>query len=409
MFVGAVGFVLMSPPPSLGGVVLPPSLVELGAPPSPGSLVVGGVDGPGLVVVGAVVGVGEPLLLVAASEDEQATAARARSGRTKERMVDGSAVAAPARTASIHMQFPQFIEQMERQTGRAAPRLSHRFGSPSLFSSAVRRVLTVMLTVLAAGCWLTKSNDELDCTKCGDAGATIDASGTVVPDSSSPLPEASTADPCPSAYFCANFESGLGPFQESSESLSNGTLTIDPSQHAHGTSSIKAQITPGPSPSAFLEETQTLGADSYWRMFVYVPTGPAKTTSDPDFFAQAVLNTPNNDTVSLRIDGANQGTRALEIGDSIHQLYTPSNTPFPFDQWACIEWHIGPTGMQVWLNDSELTDAATAGSLKSAIPIQEFLGTASPNGLKAASNSLTLWMDEIVVAKSRVGCAAFQQ
>jgi hypothetical protein len=86
------------------------------------------------------------------------------------------------------------------------------------------------------------------------------------------------------------------------------------------------------------------------------------------------------------------------------QTDVTSATALPVGRWVCVEWEVAPTSKQVhvWMDSQELDGLA---GWSTGIP-QSFktLGVGAWRD-QAALGVYELWVDDVVVSLSRVGCA----
>jgi hypothetical protein len=100
-----------------------------------------------------------------------------------------------------------------------------------------------------------------------------------------------------------------------------------------------------------------------------------------------------------------------------------SETRLPVQRWACLEWHfaVQTDEMQLWLDGKEVSDLHVTGrptAPGSGCLSNERLGgrwLAPPafqslylgwERYQAPDNDQNLWVDDVVIAKQRVGCPA---
>jgi hypothetical protein len=275
----------------------------------------------------------------------------------------------------------------------------------------------LFVLLAAGGCWLVRSNADLEATA-GDSGAGADADAGTGGDVGN-AGDGGRAEGGPLScgvgdILCDDFEHGLAGFWQTNNFPLSSTTTIDSTKAAHGKSSMHAHVDAPDggamgSPQAFIlvdqGTTTPLPPRFFVRFFVNVPSMQlTDTRSDVD--ALAVLFEPSMDAVELRAAGAAM-SKTFELGNFYDAQRAVSATPFPFDAWHCIEWGITPTSMQMWLDDMAVNDLTMMTTVK---PINsEMFGWVAETQTLAAPVGQDLWYDEIVISSMRVGCMAFQE
>lgn len=94
-----------------------------------------------------------------------------------------------------------------------------------------------------------------------------------------------------------------------------------------------------------------------------------------------------------------------DYGYGSQSLYQSSTSRWPLDQWFCVEWQVqrgasqSAGAMRVWLNDVALTDV-TASPTNVAAIASMIVGYTSDR-----TTAATIYIDELIVDGSRIGCA----
>jgi len=207
--------------------------------------------------------------------------------------------------------------------------------------------------------------------------------------------------------FCEDFEDGIDSDWETI--LNGGTLEVDSTRAARGSSSVRAHmpLTNGEAvliqESIFPVEMNTF----YVRAFIYTE-GPL-----PALHIDLLQARGNSDLPSVTIamgDEAQSGTfeplyHGTEPGQS-DVILSPQNPPvLPTGRWACFEWglHGDTNEIFAYLDDEELTEIRVSASENWAAPTYASLKI----GLVVIHEEeveLDFWFDEIAFSTSRIGC-----
>ena len=259
------------------------------------------------------------------------------------------------------------------------------------------------------GCWLVRSNGDLDPPPAMDASSASDAA----PDAEGGV-EAGPLGCTVGDILCDDFEHGIASFWQNNDFPLSSTTTIDSTMAAHGKSSMHAHIEPpngNPmgAPQAFIfadqGTTTPLPAKFNVRFFVYAKSAQLM-DKRADVNALVVMFEPNMDAVELRVAGPAMA-KTFAFGNYYDNVNTVSATPFPFDAWHCVEWGVTPDGVQVWLDDTAIADLTVTTTVKAVNG--EMFGFLPEVQTLTAPDPQDIWYDEIVIASSRVGCQAFQE
>jgi hypothetical protein len=213
-----------------------------------------------------------------------------------------------------------------------------------------------------------------------------------------------------SYLFCEDFESGmLNPARwTSSANPPTTTLSVSMAQRHRGQYALRLQIS-APDMGTYLEnwieQRATFPRDTLFvRAFVRLPSG---TTVPPLGLGMMQVRQTAGPGKQANVE-----LLAGRAFNHAHDLVPPgmksSTTVLPFDQWTCVEWRVhhaadaGTAELRIWVDDIELTDAALVGSMQD-----------TPWGLlrfgpvmqaPASAPTVELWLDEIAVHHSRIGC-----
>jgi hypothetical protein len=191
------------------------------------------------------------------------------------------------------------------------------------------------------------------------------------------------------------------------------TVDVDTTRAYRGTHALHAHVDPINSVDSYLQakvrqDTAAPAPVTYLRAFFYLSSS---------------LMTENAGLMSVDQEAEPYGgmfidfdTNKLDTGTYVVDPgfhFGPSVKTIPFDQWFCLEWEVvegvpqttdmGTGSIRVWLNDTEIPEFT-----QGAMPNQPFFGSSSFGLELNASRSLPaldLWVDEIAVDDSPIGCA----
>jgi hypothetical protein len=258
---------------------------------------------------------------------------------------------------------------------------------------------------------------------------------------------------CQNAIFCDNFESfaaGSVPTGAWTATQNNGTVAVDSTRSFRGGQSVKAStVATGTTTvtykQAFLGLTQApvipLTNDTvYGRMMFYVESAP--TTSVHWTFIDGNGTVPGSDFMGqpytsvyryggqkpiTDANGAFVGNQLMANYDTLGYYSTPVSgprsdcyqhsdaKPVPVGEWACAEWFFDGTNnrMRFWLNGSEITSLDVEGKGQGcADTVAADYTWAAPTFNKLdvgwesyqADDARTIWIDDVVISSSQVGC-----
>jgi hypothetical protein len=215
-------------------------------------------------------------------------------------------------------------------------------------------------------------------------------------------PQGGGASRCVTAglLFCDGFEFGLGLW---APQLTGGGVAPDPTRAYRGSFSLHARVDPvsqAGSVQAAVQHFQMLPADVFVRVFVYQPS--PFPPSSPALLDVLAGSSPY---AGVQLRGQAPGVIAASAYNGPTDDWQ-SATPMPLDQWTCLEIESdGPSQtFRAWLDDVPLADMTL--TFASPLPplgiLQVGLGYFTPNVPQAATD---VWIDEVAVDGSRIGCA----
>jgi hypothetical protein len=267
------------------------------------------------------------------------------------------------------------------------------------------------------GCWLVKSNADLD-------GPPLDSGGG----GSDGAPDGGVADVgVEDVHFeagcdvgnilCEDFEHGLAAYwmpDLSPTMPTTSSVTVETTMPAHGTHSLHAvaaaaDVNANGPPIAMLRINQgTLPMPFYVRFFVYAKSGGMLELQPSD---SAVVTLYEQDAfmdlVEVRATGPAMAKK-LALANTGDNTLAASMMAFPLDAWHCLEWAISATSMSLWVDGTPLADLTVMSTLKPIIG-QEF-GWATDALMSFTSTvGQEVWIDEIIMSTQRIGCTTFQE
>ncbi len=264
--------------------------------------------------------------------------------------------------------------------------------------------------------------------------------GPVRTDSSAPH-AAATPEPCASALLCDGFEDdavGKPPGQPWRDETGNSgaSVSVDQSRAFSGQRSVHVSA---PAGAAYrrgyfaIHQSPVFpaaAAEMYGRAMVWLETAPVASAEPVHWtFIQGEGRSANATYNSLyRYGGQHQGGLGLMANfettpPTRSDCWQHSKSTLPVQRWACVEWHfaVASNEMQFWLDGAELTDirvkgrasGPSSGCLSTEHLAGEWLAPPAFQSLylgweryQPTENGQDLWIDDVVVAKSRVGCPA---
>jgi hypothetical protein len=198
---------------------------------------------------------------------------------------------------------------------------------------------------------------------------------------------------CSTYKLCDDFEGGplgMGTSPWKTQSGGGYTLELATDQAHSGTHSVHIAA-PTATGSAHIVETKTFPATDYWgRAFLRFKAPPG----GHQMFI--MMSAPNDQIRILNMLGNSAKVQQnLQSSDK----FTSSATLIPMEKWFCYEWHANTSGVHVYLDGTELADAAAtwsgSGGTSLTIGYQRFqTGTAAGE----------IWIDDVAINTAQVGC-----
>ena len=233
------------------------------------------------------------------------------------------------------------------------------------------------------------------------AGSTADAAAA-----SSAGTGAAPGAGCAGVTFalCEDFESGVLDTKVWKLTQSKGTVTLDASRAARGsTHSVHVHVEPGSDTMVGLTESKTfpaLASGLFARAFIFIPNTMTSSLFIGDRHSRLIY-----------AQGANpEGEYALGIwnGGLIQNHYSTSDDSQdtkmlpPFDQWFCLEYELDSAAgnVKAYLNDREITALRHEGWPAANIDSLMF-GVDRYGSFPVAED---IWFDDLVVDSKRIGC-----
>jgi hypothetical protein len=268
---------------------------------------------------------------------------------------------------------------------------------------------------LLAGCSLVTDLADLG----GANDAAVDAAEAAADVAEIDANDAGPSDCPPGAFFCDDFESeqSVTPKWDVESFTAPNAIGIS-TDHAHsGTHSLHIAVNDdgGTNPSAFLTLTKALGttfaAGSTFAMraFVYAPVAQ----SAESWFTLSRQSSGGNITFTNHVDPAHCASAtepcllAYRANDGNWEIASSVNFNDTLSQWVCVEWvmSIGDAGaVAAYLATSPYT---TSAPLFSTTENDVLTGGAFDSlsvGYEYADGPQEMYVDDVVVAPSRVGC-----
>ena len=204
--------------------------------------------------------------------------------------------------------------------------------------------------------------------------------------------------------LCEDFESGTLDTKLWKLTQARGTVTLDASRAARGsTHSVHVHLEPGSDTMVGLMESSTfpaLQSGLFARAFIFIPNTMTSSLFVGDRHSRLIY-----------AQGANpEGEYALGIwnGGLIQNHYSQSDDSQdtkmlpPFDQWFCLEYELDSAGgnVKAYLNDMENTALRHNGWPASNIDTLMF-GVDRYGSFPVAED---IWFDDLAVDSARIGC-----
>jgi len=250
-----------------------------------------------------------------------------------------------------------------------------------------------------------------DAAEAADADATMDASvdapavDVVQPDVVTGPVSCATAG----VFLCEDFENGLSPTKWPGGDSLNATAVVDTTQHHRGAYALHmtspALTTDGNlvNVAANIRHNATLPSQVFIRAFVMFSSAQPQSTEQ--FFVAQQIGSPY-DGLQLEI-GTQNGDYAMTDWTS-SGLYVISTVGAAATTWNCVEWELDPpasgtttTNSDVWVDGAEVSSLHITSTPMTDLEVLGFgIGFYQVTSLPAYD----LWIDDIYVDTSRVGC-----
>lgn len=277
------------------------------------------------------------------------------------------------------------------------------------------------------------SSDDAGVADAGsDAGGTLNAGLDAGVDAGSNLDAGSA---CTGFRFCDDFErwdSGTAPRFPWNVLRSRATLVVDDTRHFSGSKAIHIVTEAFDGGSAFrraLIQTADAGVfplpgnDMWGRMMMYVANAPAGSVHWTHIQGEGWVvdaGIADGGTRTFRAFtryGGQQQKRLManyETSGVQSDCYQHSQTVMPEGRWACFEWNFsGPTGqMRLFLDGAVVAPITINGSGQGCVHpelgnrwyIPRFDGVSLGWEHYQASVSHELWVDDVIIDSTRIGC-----
>lgn len=271
------------------------------------------------------------------------------------------------------------------------------------------------------------SSSPADTNSTGDGvGASLgsaESEPTVVGETSAPV------DPCGSALLCDNFDDdtvGMAPGQPWKSDSNGGAVAVSSDRAFSGDKSVHVSNAPGQYARAYFSVDGApafpgAGAELYGRMMMWVDKSPADGVHWT-FIQGEGPSDDNSYRIFYRYGGQHAGKLManFETEGVASDCWNHSQTVMPTQKWTCLEWRFNTATdeMEFWLDGAELQDLHVVGQgqASSGCVSQSWNNTwPAPKqfdtlrlGLEKyqQDGQLDLWIDDVAVGASRVGCPA---
>jgi hypothetical protein len=207
-----------------------------------------------------------------------------------------------------------------------------------------------------------------------------------------------------SVLACEDFESGA-PASIWFPGQTQGTVTVDTSRPHRGLYAMHSQTSAaasGATVKADLTESSSFPAPPslFVRAWYYLPVQPA---SGFEITGVAQQASPYAGLAVYQTGGF------LSVQNTVNGAFHASNSvPFPSGRWTCLEWEVDFAGTQqyrFWIDGSEVTDLHIVEPTQPSPPVNLFGTGLDFYGLTAAQPAYELWIDDLILSSSRIGCA----
>lgn len=197
---------------------------------------------------------------------------------------------------------------------------------------------------------------------------------------------------CSTFKLCDDFEGGalgMGTSPWKTQSGGGYTLELATDQAHSGTHSVHITAPTGTG-SAHIVETKTFPAtDAWYRAFLRFKAPPG----GHQMFI--MLSAPGDQIRILNTLGSAKVQQNLQSTD----VFKTSATTIPMETWFCYEWHANASGVHVYMDGKEMTDAAATWSAAAATSL-----TIGYQRFQAGTAAGEIWIDDVAVNTTQVGC-----
>jgi hypothetical protein len=245
----------------------------------------------------------------------------------------------------------------------------------------------------------------------------------------------------PGSAFCEDFEDDtldrapLSPWQDATN---GATARVNATRAFSGDQALLINVPAGPSPHrgyVALQQNNFSAAnrEMYGRMLVWLEATPQSLPGQNPIhwtlFQGEGRAASNNYNAIYRFGGERQNGAGLLANyettkDGDPQVFSDcrqdSASTMPTGAWTCVEWHFSVSNneVQYWLDGTELRDLHVIDRGQSCVYDQPPLNgqwLAPPafqtlylgwEQYQEQTNTLNVWLDDVVVSTSRVGCPA---
>lgn len=236
-------------------------------------------------------------------------------------------------------------------------------------------------------------------------------------------------DACATALLCDNFDDdavGMAPGQpwKTDASQDSGTVAVSNERAFSGDNSVHVTNTAGAYKRAYFSVDGApvfpgAGTELYGRMMMWLDVAPADGVHWTFIQGEGPAEGGAYD-IFYRYGGQHQGKLManFETQGVSSDCWNHSQTVMPTKTWACLEWRFATATdeMQFWLDGTELEDLHVVGQGNegTGCVAQEWSGMwPAPEQFEVLrlgmekyqqDAALNLWIDDVAVATSRVGC-----
>jgi hypothetical protein len=245
----------------------------------------------------------------------------------------------------------------------------------------------------------TQDASVIDGAASGHDGSVLESDGSVVP-----FPVCGAVTP---SALCLDFEHTLSTTTWTTVQ-SNATAVVATTYAHSGTHALHVHldsVASAMSAGGYLTETQTFATPPsafHVRAFILFPAPPPQNVV-PIFVAQQTASPFGTMDFEL-----NQAHYAMYDYFAATTNYTETTSSFPTGTWQCIEWTVqigSPGTLGLAVNGQALTANEIHDTTASTPSLAELaIGGQLNNTSTQASPVVDLWLDDIVVSDSLIGC-----